>query len=168
MAYIKRFWAFVGVLFSEGMLHKTASGENLGFASARGWGANLMFAGLTGALIGVIWLGQRAHFEYDAVATTSKVLDVSRSATSKGNSVYQLTLEWTDQTGQTHVTIPNTKASYYNVPVGTKLDIKYDPNDVADVRIETDQGPWFLPCLILIGSFMSFVFGWFARGRPQT
>jgi hypothetical protein len=165
---VKRFWAFVGVLFSEGMLRRTTRGENLGFASTRVWGANMMFAGLTGALIGVIWLGQRAHFEYDAVATTSTVLDVSHSSTRKGKSVYQLTLEWTDQTGHPHVTTPNIKASFYNVPVGTELDIKYDPNDLTDVRVETQEGPWYFPRLILIGSVMSFVFGWVTRGTPQT
>lgn len=118
-----------------------------------------MFVGLTGALIGSVWFAQRAHFEFDAITT------------SDGETFYELTLRWIDQNGRTHVTVPRVKASFYIVPVGTELDIKYDPNDPndpADVRVKTREGPWYFPRLILFGSFMSFAMGRFMRGRPQS
>jgi hypothetical protein len=95
-------------------------------------------------------------------------LKVTRDSTSDGKTVYALTLRWVDQDGRLHETVPKVKASYYNVPLGTVLDIKYDPNDTSDVRVETQEGPWYLPQLILLGSIMSFVMGRITRGRPEA
>lgn len=168
MTFLTMLWNLVRVTFLEGMLHRTADGQRLGFLSRRGWGANLMFAGMTGCVIGLVWIAQRAHFELDALTTTSEVLEVQEGETSDGDAVYQLTLRWTHKDGTVHVTIPRVRASYYNVPVGTELDIKYDPHDPKDIRVETEEGPWYLPRLILIGSLMSFVMGRLLRGNPET
>lgn len=154
--------------FLRGMLHRTASGEKIGFMSKTGLGSNMMFVGTTGALIALVWFSQRAHFEFDAITTTSEVMEVNRDTTSDGKAVYELTLRWIDQDGNTHVTIPRVKASSYDVPVGTELDIKFDPNDSSDVRIETAEGPWSIPLIMLLGSFMSFLLGRFLRGRPAV
>ena len=168
MNILSKFWNLVRVTFLEGMLHRTEDGQRLGFFSRRGWGANLMFAGITSCVIGLVWIAQRAHFELDALTTTSEVLEVQEGETSDGDPVYQLTLRWTDQDGTTHVTMPRIRASYYNVPVGTELDIKYDPDDPNDVRVETQEGPWYFPRLILIGSLMTFVLGRLLRGTPEA
>ena len=168
MNKLARFWKLVRVTFLEGMLHRTEDGQRLGFSSRRGLGANLMFAGITGCAIGLVWIAQRAHFEFDALTTTSDVLEVRENETSDGDAVYQVTLRWTHENGTTHVTTPRVSASYYNVPVGTELDIKYDPDDPDDVRVETQEGPWYFPRLILIGSLMSFVIGRLLRGNPEA
>jgi len=168
MNILVRLWNLVRVTFLEGMLHRTVDGQRLGFFSRRGWGANLMFAGITGCVIGLVWFAQRAHFELDALSATSEVLEVQEGEKSDGDAVFQLTLRWTHEDGSTHVTIPRVRASYYNVPVGTEVDIKYDPNDPDDVRVETEEGPWFFPRLILMGSLMSFVMGRFLRGNPEA
>lgn len=168
MNILSKLWKLVRVTFLEGMLHRTEDGQSLGFFSRRGLGANLMFAGIAGGVIGLVWITQRAHFELDALTTTSEVLEVQEGETSDGDAVYQLTLRWTDQEGNTHVTVPRTRASYYNVPVGTELDIKYDPDDPNDVRVETQEGPWYFPRLILIGSLMSFGMGRLLRGAPEA
>ncbi|WP_298937082.1 DUF3592 domain-containing protein [uncultured Ruegeria sp.] len=168
MSILARFWKLVRVTFLEGMLHRTEDGRRLGFFSRRGWGANLMFAGITGCVIGLVWIAQRAHFELDALTAASEVLEVQQGETSDGDAVYQLTLRWTHEDGTTYVTIPRVRASYYNLPVGTELDIKYDPNDPKDVRVETQEGPWFFPRLILISSLMSFVMGRLLRGNPEA
>ncbi|MEX0301623.1 MAG: DUF3592 domain-containing protein [Leisingera sp.] len=165
MGALLAFGNFVRVLFLEGMLHRTAGGEQLGLFSRRSWGANLMFAGITGCLIGLFWFAQRVHFELDAVAATSEVLEVRRDLTSDGKAVFELTLRWTDQNGVERVIVPRVKASSYNVPLGTELNIKYNPKDPSDVRVETKEGPWYIPSLILIGSAMSFLMGRFARGK---
>jgi hypothetical protein len=168
MNILAELWKLVRVTFFEGMLHRTEDGQRLGFFSRRGWGANLMFAGITGCVIGLVWITQRAHFELYSLTATSEVLEVQEGETSDGNTVYQLTLRWTHQNGTTHVTVPRVRASYYNVPVGTELDIKYDPDDPDDVRVETLEGPWYFPRLILIGSLMSFVMGRVLRGAPEA
>lgn len=168
MSILVRFWSLLRVTFLEGMLHRTEDGQKLGFFSKRGWGANLMFAGIVGCVIGLAWIAQRAHFELDALSATSEVLEVQEGETSDGKTVFRLKLRWTDEDGTTHVTIPRVRASYYNVPVGTELDIKYDPNDPDDVRVETEEGPWFFPRLILIGSLMSFAMGRLLRGNPEA
>ena len=168
MTFLTRIWNLVRITFLEGMLHRTEGGQRLGFFSRRGWGANLMFAGMTGCVIGLIWTAQRAHFELDALATSSEVLEVQESETSDGDAVYQLTLRWTHEDGTVHVTTPRVRASFYNVPVGTELDIKYDPDNPKDVRVETQEGPWYFPRLILIGSLMSFVMGRMLRGNPKA
>lgn len=168
MSILARFWNLVRVTFLEGMLHRTEDGQKLGVFSGRGWGANMMFAGITGCVIGMVWFAQRAHFELDALTATSEVLEVQEGETSDGDAVYQLTLRWTHENGTTHVTTPRVSASNYNVPVGTELDIKYDPDDPEDVRVETQDGPWYLPRLILIGSFISFVMGRLLRGNPEA
>ena len=154
------------MFFFEGILHRTASGEKIGFISKPGLGSNMMIAGITGALIALVWFSQRAHFELDAITTTSEVMEVNSDTTSDGKVVYELTLRWIDQDGNTHVTVPRVKANSYDVPVGAELDIKFDPNDPSDVRIETAEGPWSIPLMILLGSFMSFLLGWLLRGRP--
>lgn len=118
------------------MLHRTESGEKLGFFSKRGSGSNLMFVGLTGALIGSVWFAQRAHFEFDAITTTSEILEVNHDSASDWETFYELTFRWIDQNGRTHVTLPRVKASFCIVPVGTELDIKYDPADVSSKRRE--------------------------------
>ncbi|WP_342075654.1 DUF3592 domain-containing protein [Yoonia sp. SS1-5] len=168
MSILARFWNLVRVTFLEGMLHRTEDGQRLGFSSRRGWGANLMFAGITGCVIGLAWIAQRAHFELDALTATSEVLEVQEGETSDGDAVYQLTLRWTHEDGTVHVTSPRVKAISYNLPVGTELDIKYDPDNPRDVRVETQEGPWFLPRLILIGSLISFVMGRLLRGNPEA
>lgn len=168
MNILAKLWNLLRVTFLEGMLHRTEDGERLGFFSRRGMGANLMFAGITGCVIGLVWTSQRAHFEFDALATTSEVLDVQEGETSNGDAVYQLTLRWTHKNGTTHVTTPRVRASYYNVPIGTELGLKYDPDDPNDVRVKTQEGPWFFPGLILIGSLMSFVMGRLMRGNPEA
>ena len=121
MNILARFWNLVRVTFLEGMLHRTEDGQKLGFSSRRGWGANLMFAGITGCVVGLVWIAQRAHFELDALTATSEVLEVQEGETSDGRAVYQLTLRWIHEDGTTHVTIPRVRASNYNVPVGTEL-----------------------------------------------
>ena len=123
-----------------------------------------MFAGITGTLIALVWFAQRAHFELDAVRATAEVLDVERGLTRDRKAVYALTLRWTDQTGTIHETVPNMRASFYDVPVGTELDIKYDPDDPGDVRVETKEGPWYFPCMILLGSVVNFLLGRLMRG----
>ena len=168
MSILAKFWNLVRVTFLEGMLHRTEGGQKLGASSRRGWGANLMFAGITGCVIGLVWIAQRAHFEFYALTTTSEDLDVQEGKTSNGEAVYQLTVRWTHEDGTTHVTTPRVRASYYNVPVGTELGIKYDPDDPEDVRVETQEGPWYFPRLFLIGSFMSFVMGRLLRGNPDV
>lgn len=168
MSIFSKCWNLVRVTFLEGMLHRTEDGQRLGFFSRRGWGANMMFAGITGCVIVLVLIAQRAHFEFDALSTTSEVLEVREDETSDGDVVYQLTLRWTHEDGTTHVTIPSVRASYYNVPVGTELDIKYDPDDPKDVRVETQEGPWAIPLLILIESLMSFVMGRLLRGNPAA
>jgi len=168
MNILAKLWNLVRVTFLEGMLSRTEEGQRLGFFSRRHWGANLMFAGITGGVIGLVWITQRAHFELDALTTTSEVLEVQGSETSDGDAVYQLRLRWTHQNGTTHVTVPRARANYYNVPVGTELDIKYDPHDPDDVRVETQEGPWYFPRLILIGSLMSFILGRLLRGNPEA
>lgn len=168
MNILAKVWNLVRVTFLEGMLHRTEDGQRLGFSSRRAWAANLMFAGITGCLIGLVWIAQRTHFELDARTATAEVLEVQEDETSNGAAVYQLTLRWTHEDGTTHVTIPRVRASYYNVPVGTELDIKYDPNDPEDVRVETQEGPWYFPRLILIGSLLSFGMGRWLRGTPEA
>lgn len=168
LGHLKSFWRCVYILFLESLLHRTENGEKLGVFSKRTWGSNLMFTGITGSLIAFFWFAQRTYFELDAIATTSEVLEVGRHLTRDRKKVYELTLRWTDQNGQVHETVPRVKASYYNVPVGTELDIKYDPNDPTDVRVETQEGPWYLPRLTLLGSLMTFLMGWVIRGRPQS
>jgi len=158
-----KLWNFVRVLFLEGTLHRTEDGKKLGFRSKKSWGSKLMFAGVTGFLISTAWFAQRAHFELDALNTTAEVLEVRRDRTRKGITVYELTLKWTDHQGNTHVTVPRVWSDAYNVPVGTDLDIDYDPNNPNDVRVKTREGPWYFPVLILIGSAMSFLNGWFVR-----
>lgn len=168
MNTLASFWNLIRTTFMEGMLHRTEDGQRLGFFSRRGWGANLMFAGMTGCLIGLVWAGQRAHFESDALSATSEVLEVGQDKTSNSSVVYQLTLRWTHEDGTVHVTVPQVKASNYNVPIGTELDIKYDPNDPADVRVKTQESPWYFPGLILIGSLLSFLLGRLLRGNPEA
>ena len=168
MNILARFWNLLRVTFLEGMLHRTEDGQKLGYFSRRGWGANLMFAGITGCMIGLVWIAQRAHFELDALTATSEVLEVQEGETSNVDAVYQLTLRWTHEDGTTHVTTPRVRASYYNVPVGIELNIKYDPDDPEDVRVETQEGPWYFPRLILIGSLMSFAMGRLLRGTPEA
>ncbi|OWV58147.1 hypothetical protein CDZ98_14020 [Mameliella alba] len=168
MNILARFWDLLRVAFLEGMLHRTEDGQRLGVFSRRGSGANLMFVGITGCMVGLVWIVQRAHFELDALTATSEVLEVQEGETSDGAAVYQLTLKWTHENGTTHVTTPRVRASYYNVPVGTELDIKYDPDDPKDVRVETQDGPWYFPRRILIGSLMSFVMGRLLRGNPEA
>ena len=163
-----RFWKFFGTLFLEGMLKRTAEGEKLGFRSKRAWGSNLMFGGILGFLICIIWFGQRLHFELDARTTTAEVLEVQRDRTSNGKTVFQLTLEWTDDQGVTHVTVPRVKSSAYNVPVGTSLDIAYDPNNPKDVRVMRREGPWYMPTLFTIGSAISLFMGWLTRRRAKS
>lgn len=164
---VKRFWKFIRILYLERMRYRTEGGEKLGVYSRRGWGANLMFAGLICCMIGLIWFTLRAHFELNALTASSEVLEVRPDTSGDGKAVYELTLKWTDQNGVDHVTVPRVRASFYNVPVGTELAIKYDPNNPADVRVETQEGPWYFPSLIIIGSVISFLVGRLVRGNPQ-
>lgn len=168
MTVIAKFWDLLRVTFLEGMLHRTKDNQELGFFSRRGIGATLMFAGIAGCFVGLVWIVQRAHFESDALTTTSEVLEVQQGKTSDGDVVYQLTLRWTHEDGTVHVTTPRVRASYYNVPVGTELDIKYDPSDPEDVRVETQEGPWYFPRMILVGSLLSFAIGRLLRGNPEA
>lgn len=165
---MKRLWSFVRVLFFEGMLHRTADGEKLGFFSRRSWGSGMMFSGVIGCLIGAVWFAQRAHFELDALTTTSEVLDVSRDTRSNGEAVYTLKLKWADHYGNNHVTVPRARSSSYNVPIGTELYVDYDPNDPTDVRLVTQDGPWYAPSVISLGSLTSFLLGKILRGRPRS
>jgi hypothetical protein len=162
-----KFWKFLQELFLEGMLLRKVTGEKLGFFSLLSWGSNMMFAGLLGFLIATVWFVQRAHFELDAHSTISEVLEVIPDEQRDGPTVYALKLKWVDHLGTTHVTVPMVSSSSYDVPVGSELDISYDPNDPNDVRVQTVKGPWYFPKLILLGSALSLLFGWFVRGRAQ-
>lgn len=168
MTFVTIILNYVRAIFLEGMLHQTADGKWLGFFSPRAFGANMMLAGIIGCVIGAVWIGQRAHFESNALETKSEVLEVRKDVTSDGKAVYALKLRWTDNKGTVHVTVPQIKASSYNLPVGTELDIKYDPDDPKDVRIETREGSWYIPLQILVGSVMSLLFGRLLRGNPKA
>jgi len=162
-----KFCKFLREIFLEGMLHRRVSGEKLGFTSLLSWGSNMMFAGLLGFLISAVWFVQRAHFELDARTTTSKVLEVMSKEQRDGPTVYALKLKWVDHLGTMHVTVPKVRSSSYDVPVGSEVDISYDPNDPNDVRVQTVEGPWHSPKMILLGSALSLVFGWLMRVRGQ-
>jgi len=162
-----RSWNFLREIFFEGMLHRRVTGEKIGFNSLLGWGSNMIFAGLLGCLIGVVWFAQRAHFELDARTTIAEVVDVIPDEQKDGPTVYTLKLKWVDHLGDAHITQPKVSSSAYDVPIGSELDISYDPNDPKDVRVQTVEGPWFLPKMILLGSALSLVLGWFMRTRAQ-
>ena len=101
-----RFWAFLRMLFLEGMMHRTAAGETLGARSRRSRGANMMLSGVIGFAICTVWFAQRAQFEVGALSATAEVLEVRRERSSSGGAVYELTLAWTDRDGLAHVTVP--------------------------------------------------------------
>ena len=165
---MQKLFRFLRVLFSEGLLHRRENGERFGFFSLQGWAANMMCSGLIGLVIGGGWMAQRALFEFDARETTSEVLEVASEYADGGRTVYQLTLKWVDHNGTTHVTVPRVRSSAYGVPVGTILNIAYDPDDPTDVRVRTAEGPWYIPKMILLGSSLGLFIGWFFRLRSQA
>lgn len=168
MNILARFWKMLRVTFLEGLLYRTEGGQRLRFFSRRSSGANMMFGGFVLFLIVLVWVAERVHFELNALSAKSDVLEVQERERPDGSAVYQLTLRWTHEDGNTYVATPRARASYDNVPLGSVLDIKYDPDDPKDVRIETPAGPWTRPAGLLIGGILSFVLGRLLRGNPNA
>ena len=142
--------------------------------SKKGGGGSLfVLVGVVGLLVGLVWFAQRVHFEQDALRTTAEVLAVARersggTGSSRRIAVYRLTLAWTDREGRAQRTVPQVRSSTYDVPVGTVLEIDYDPEDPSDVRVRSPHGPWLLPSLIVLGSALLMGVGILAqqgRGR---
>lgn len=127
----------------------------------------MVLAGILGIACGIIWTIERANFEINARTTISEVVKVRPDNTKDGAIVYELTLKWVDHNGIKHVTVPRARSGSYNVPIGTVVDIAYNPEDPGDIRIQTIEGPWFIPGMIFIGSMLSLLIGWFLKLRAK-
>ena len=104
----------------------------------------LLIFGLVFATIGAGLTYWSYSFSQSAITTSGIVTHVttktSRNSTNNSTSTtYQPTVSYIDQSGATHSAQTFLSSSGYNFPLGSEIEIMYDPEDTGQIRINS----WF-------------------------
>lgn len=132
------------------------------------------FVGLITALMGagamafgVFLYLDHTQFEDKAIYVDAEVLSVevsvSKSRDSDGrlttSTSYYPTVEFTDQDGKRRVGKSTTGSGDFNFPVGTFIEIGYDPANKADIRVRSKSYPLVALAFFLLLGGVFFIVG---------
>jgi hypothetical protein len=129
----------------------------------------LVFTGM-----GVSFLYTSYSFRQTALTTTAEVLSVERIKTRKRDNdgnwkttiSYKPTLRYEDQFGARHVGAPNLRSSSYNFPVGSEVEVSFNPDDPSDMRVNDFMSTWGFGAIFTLFGVIFVAIGWFVtRGR---
>lgn len=126
-------------------------------------------------IVGGFLLWGAYDFMQTAQRTTGVVLSVDRIVTrdSDGTSVtYSPTFRYADLSGALHESSPSLRSSAYNFPIGSEVEILFDPAQPTTIRVDGFFSTWGFP-----GAFAAFgalfivigaVASWKIRGGGGT
>lgn len=136
------------------------------------WLVRWIFLAIGGlfTLVGAWLLYGSYSFQQTAIITTAEVLSVekfvSRKRDNDGNTktsiTYEPTLRYKDQYGSRHVDKPNLRSSSYNFPIGSEVEIAFNPDDPAELRINDFMSKWGFGGFFMLFGLVFMTIGWVA------
>ena len=130
-----------------------ASDNNIGLAKLVG--RFFVVVGSLVAIIGLIWLGKTAAFVSRASKASGTVIEMERSTSSKGGSMYSPVYTFADASGITHTQHSSFASSSYTFEPGEKVIVLYDSAAPINSKIDTFGQVWLTP-LFMSGFGMAF------------
>ncbi|MEM9012138.1 MAG: DUF3592 domain-containing protein [Pseudomonadota bacterium] len=115
------------------------------------------------------------RFSQTAVRVQGEVIaleEATRRQTSNGESfrrtttTYRPTIRFTDRSGREREATTHMSSSNYDYPIGTRLDVLYDPAAPDELRVDGPMSLWGLPAILLGGGLLALlVMGYGTRKR---
>jgi len=107
------------------------------------------------AICGLIWSGKTAAFVSRASKASGTVIEMERSTSSKGGSMYSPVYTFADASGIIHTQHSSFASSSYTFEPGEKVIILYDSAAPTSSEIDTFGQVWLGP-LLVTGFGMAF------------
>jgi len=128
---------------------------------ARVMGGGFILIGSLVAISGAIWLGKTALFVMHSAKAPGIVVEMERSSSNDGGSVYYPIYQFTDPSGVTHTQKTPTGSSSYSFEPGEKVTVLYNPKAPKISNIDSFGEIWLTPILVtgfglLFGGFACF------------
>lgn len=128
---------------------------------ARIVGGGFILIGSLTAIAGLIWLFRTATFVMRASKAPGTVIEMERSTSSKGGSIYNPIFTFTDASGIVHTQRTSTGSSSYTFEPGEKVGVLYDSAAPKHSAIDSFHTVWLAPLFItgfglIFGGFASF------------
>ena len=111
------------------------------------------------AIAGLIWLSKTAMFVSKASKASGTVIEMDRSTSSKGGTMYSPVYTFTDASGIVHTQHSSMSSSSYTFEPGEKVTVLYDIASPKNSEIDSFGQIWIMPLLM---SGFGVVFGGFA------
>ncbi len=117
--------------------------------------------------LGIFIYVDHTQFEAKAIYVDAEVLSVEVSVSTSKDSdgrqttstSYYPTVEFADLEGKRRVGKSTTGSGDYNFPVGTFIEIGYDPDNKADIRVRSKSYPLVALAFFLILGGVFFIVG---------
>lgn len=134
-----------------------SSDNNIGLAKLVG--RCFVVVGSLVTIIGLIWLGKTAAFVGRASKASGTVIEMERSTSSKGGSMYSPIYTFADASGIIHTQHSSFASSSYTFEPGEKVVVLYDGAAPKSSEIDSFSQIWLMPLLM---SGFGMAFGGFA------
>ncbi|MBL4806148.1 MAG: DUF3592 domain-containing protein [Rhodobacteraceae bacterium] len=129
-------------------------------------------------LVGLLFITSGASITYFshqftriAIATTGVItnVDVSRSSNGSGSTsyTYMPTISFVDEQGIAQSARTPTSSHKYNLPIGTEMDIRYNPYDPSRIKLDKWFDLWGFGALFLAIGFGIFAYVVFAAQQKK-
>jgi hypothetical protein len=99
------------------------------------------------AMAGLIWLVRTITFVIYATRTPGTVIEMERSATSKGRTTYHPIFTFSDGSGIIHTQRTYLGSSSYTFQVGDKVTVLYYVSEPTRSEIDSFQTIWLGPLI---------------------
>ena len=113
---------------------------------------------LTGALVtiaGLIWLTRTGLFVLRAAKAPGSVIEMQRSESSDGGTLYRPVFAFSDAGGIIHTHVASMASSTFTFEPGEKVTILYDPSAPKRSKIDSFHTVWLGPLFVFGIGFLS-------------